>query len=123
MKAKIVKHEYLCAKWTPIIAECKSSGKSVRSWCQENDVDEKQFYYWQRRIREKLYPVAYDNQFITSTTRFAALPKQLLPNSVDNIASMSSAIVLSYGEVKMEMASTTSPLFLADLLKALHHAH
>lgn len=131
MNARMVKHDYLCAKWTPIIAECKCSGKSVRLWCQENDVDEKQFYYWQRRIREKLYqaqaqaqaPVAYNNNLITNETHFAALPKQIVSSALESTSCMSSNIVLIYGDVKMEIADTTSPFFLADLLKALRHAH
>lgn len=38
------------AVWTQRIADCRSSGKSVKNWCQENDISEKTYYYWQRRI-------------------------------------------------------------------------
>ncbi|MBP3427694.1 MAG: IS66 family insertion sequence element accessory protein TnpB [Clostridia bacterium] len=38
------------AVWTQRIAGCRSSGKSVKHWCQENDISEKTYYYWQRRI-------------------------------------------------------------------------
>ena len=38
------------AVWTQRIADCRSSGKSVKHWCQENDISEKTYYYWQRRI-------------------------------------------------------------------------
>ena len=38
------------AVWTQRIAECRSSGTSVKSWCRENGVSEKTYYYWQRRI-------------------------------------------------------------------------
>lgn len=37
------------AVWTQRIADCHSSGKGVKHWCQENDISEKT-YYWQRRI-------------------------------------------------------------------------
>ena len=38
------------AVWTQRIADCRSSGTSVKSWCLENGVSEKTYYYWQRRI-------------------------------------------------------------------------
>ena len=38
------------AVWTQRIADCRSSGKGVKHWCQENDISEKTYYYWQRRI-------------------------------------------------------------------------
>ena len=41
------------AQWTSIIRECNSSGMSKKSWITDNNIDEKQFYYWQRRIREE----------------------------------------------------------------------
>ena len=33
------------AVWTQRIADCRSSGKSVKHWCQENDISEKTYYY------------------------------------------------------------------------------
>ena len=38
------------AVWTQRIADCRSSGKGVKHWCQENVISEKTYYYWQRRI-------------------------------------------------------------------------
>lgn len=53
------------AVWTQRIADCRSSGTSVRRWCQENDISEKTYYYWQRRI----FKMAQDHQ----TPEFAEL--------------------------------------------------
>lgn len=36
--------------WTGIIMACRSSGMKVRSWCQENNISEKTYYYWQKRL-------------------------------------------------------------------------
>lgn len=46
------------AVWTQRIADRRSSGKSVRHWCQDNDISEKTYYYWQRRI----YRMAQEQQ-------------------------------------------------------------
>ena len=46
---KLNQHDRLIL-WTERVAACRSSGKSVRQWCQENGIAEKTYYYWQRRI-------------------------------------------------------------------------
>lgn len=40
--------------WTARIMACRSSGMTVRAWCQENSLSEKTYYYWQRRLFQVL---------------------------------------------------------------------
>lgn len=40
--------------WTAKIMACRSSGMTVRAWCQENSLSEKTYYYWQRRLFQAL---------------------------------------------------------------------
>ena len=40
--------------WAERIAECRSSGMSVRAWCRENEISEKTYYYWQRRLYQQM---------------------------------------------------------------------
>ena len=40
--------------WTTRIMACRSSGMTVRAWCQENGLTEKTYYYWQRRLFQTL---------------------------------------------------------------------
>ena len=40
--------------WTARIIACRSSGMTVRDWCQENGLSEKTYYYWQRRLFQTL---------------------------------------------------------------------
>lgn len=40
--------------WTAKIMACRSSGMTVRAWCQENGLSEKTYYYWQRRLFQVL---------------------------------------------------------------------
>ena len=44
--------------WAEGIAECRSSGKSVRAWCRENEISEKTSYYWQRRLYQQMVSTA-----------------------------------------------------------------
>lgn len=40
--------------WTARIMACRSSGMTVRAWCQENGLSEKTYYYWQRMLFQML---------------------------------------------------------------------
>lgn len=44
--------------WVERIAECRSSGKSVRAWCLEYEISEKTYYYWQRRLYQQMITTA-----------------------------------------------------------------
>ena len=48
-------HEVRLQQWYEIIQAQLASGKSKREWCRENAVPEKQFFYWQRRVRKEIY--------------------------------------------------------------------
>lgn len=37
-------------EWADKISACRSSSLSVRVWCRENNVPISSFYYWQKKI-------------------------------------------------------------------------
>ena len=41
------------AQWAEIVRSCheRPAGQSAKKWLDENGINEKQYYYWQRRIR------------------------------------------------------------------------
>jgi len=49
MKSKI-KFEH----WKKIIEDCQASEKTAVAYCKENNINEKTYYYWLRKIREQL---------------------------------------------------------------------
>jgi len=61
------------AQWTSIIQECNASGMTKKKWCKDNNVNDKQLYYWQRRIRKMIIQTASDNAESTGV-KFAELP-------------------------------------------------
>ena len=54
--------------WAERIAECRSSGMSVRAWCRENEISEKTYYYWQRRLYQQMVSA-------TECVDFAEIPR------------------------------------------------
>ena len=41
------------ATWEQLIIEANNSGLKKREWCAQHGIEEKTFYYWQRKIRAK----------------------------------------------------------------------
>lgn len=52
MDARNATLQYHLVQWLPIIKKYCKSGVSVRSCCLKTKVNEKQFYYWKRKLRE-----------------------------------------------------------------------
>ncbi|MBQ3372432.1 MAG: hypothetical protein IJI41_13735 [Anaerolineaceae bacterium] len=48
-------HEVRLQQWHEIIQAQLASGQNKRAWCRENGISEKQFFYWQRRVRKEIY--------------------------------------------------------------------
>ena len=38
------------ALWVNRVSECRSSGLSVKVWCEENGVNQQTYYKWQKRL-------------------------------------------------------------------------
>lgn len=116
-----VTHQYRLAEWAPIIRECKNSDLTVRAWCQENRINEKRFYYWQRKVREELIDMASKDSDALTTPSFAPLIQtKLLPEPERH--SFQPDMVLRTNELRLEISNNASPLLLAEVIKVLSHA-
>lgn len=47
----LVKSEFRLQQWADIIKNCQSSSQTVVSWCKENGINIKTYYYWLRKLR------------------------------------------------------------------------
>ena len=52
-----ITHEMRLANWKSIIEHChaRPEGKTIKQWLSEQSIPEKQYYYWQRRVRKEAY--------------------------------------------------------------------
>lgn len=50
MNTQELKHQAKVQEWKEQVANCRSSGKSVRAWCEENGVGYKTYYRWEREV-------------------------------------------------------------------------
>lgn len=50
MKVQQVTHEVRLQQWERIVQECRSSGKPIKTWCHENQINIKTYYHWQKLV-------------------------------------------------------------------------
>lgn len=111
-----ITHEMRLIQWTPIVRECRSSGMSVKSWCTENNVNEKQFFYWQRRVREEVYSVLEKTESKRQPT-FVQLPAPV--DSARNTSAFMADMVIHIGNNMIELSNTVSEELLSKVLKVI----
>jgi len=50
MDVQVVTHGVRLQKWIGIVKACRSSGKTIKVWCDENAVNVKTYYHWQKKV-------------------------------------------------------------------------
>lgn len=117
-------------KWVQVIQDWSSSGLSKRDYCQGNGIDEKQFYYYQRRIRSIIAEqglAATDENPETSLTAISSekatnkpqIVRLKLPTVEQEI---SPAISFNVNGMDLAVPENVSTSFLTKLLEAASHA-
>lgn len=50
-----ITYQVRAERWTKILSECMNSGMNKTAWCKANEGSDKQFFYWQRILRQEAY--------------------------------------------------------------------
>lgn len=51
----ITEHDARLNLWIQRIKECRKSGMTVKAWCKANEINEKTYYYWLRKIKKEAF--------------------------------------------------------------------
>ena len=92
------------SEWAERVTACRSSGQSVKTWCQENGVSEQTYYKWQRR----LYELAQNQQ----ENRFAEITPQRMSNN-------SIAVTMQIGSVELAIHNGADAATVEAVLRAV----
>ena len=123
LDVKTMTREIRLTRWSEIMRERRDSGKSVRTWCEDNGVKEKTYYYWQRRLRKSACEMIASSQ---STLYQSGMPLQSFaeiklepPTDRQHLEMPVSHICIELGKVRITAGSAYSPEKMALLLKEL----
>lgn len=104
-------------KWLARIEECRSSGKSVRAWCEEQDIPLQTYYRWKKRCTEML-----SEQKSAPTTEESGQIVQVNPDTLptDEGDNFETAVVIHHGESVITFPTGIQLEAVAELVKALN---
>ncbi|MBP2032803.1 putative transposase [Clostridium algifaecis] len=111
-----ITHKMRLDYWMPIISKCHKSGMSVRAWCIQNNINEKKFYYWQRRIRGEAFKTLKRNES-ENQANFVQLP--IHNNTLKSIPSFKPDIIIHIQDNVLEISNTVSEELLSKVLKVI----
>ena len=110
-----VKTKFRMEQWIQLIKDQRSSGMSVKSWCQQTQIKETSYYYWLKRIRQQAC-----SQEIMSTqlepdspVTFAKLPINL------GQTNRSPAVVINLPSASIEVMDGAAPETIEAVLLAM----
>ncbi len=115
MGVQAMKHAALLQEWSTKIAECRSSGMTVKTWCAERGIPIKTYYYWEKR-------------FVTEATQHLSLPAptqagmlmRINPETMPGDEMGTTGITIRHGESVITLPAGSSAEAVADLVKALN---
>ena len=103
-------------EWSQRVADCRQSGMSVKRWCDENGVNTKTYYTWQKKV----FSVMVEQQKLQLEAEgqegcFVELPapQQIQQAPSDLVASVQA------GQVSVNIYSGADPKLAQALMQAL----
>ena len=119
-----ITHQVRAEHWTKILNECINSGMSKTTWCRENGISEKQFFYWQRILRREVFekfqnpalPAAAGSDHLLAAQRTVSFTEIKLPSVPQGAApGFHSDIVIRKGDLILESANSASEDLLSRI--------
>ena len=119
-----ITHEMRLANWKSIIEQChaRPEGKTIKQWLSEQGIHEKQYYYWQRRVRKEAYDQMKNLPVMESASSlaFAELPYRSAMSQ--SVAQFKPDAVIRSSKVTIELSNSISDHLLSRILGGLGHA-
>lgn len=114
MDTRQVAHEVRRQQWSVVMRERRESGLTIRDFCRERGINEKTFYYWQRKLRESVC----ENLAVRQETAMAPVPSfaevRMLAESPGK-----DAIRVRLGDAEVEIGGDVSPVAIEAVLRTL----
>lgn len=119
MDVQKVSTEYRFNYWTEIIKECRNSGQTVNSWCEEHNVNVKSYYYWLRKIRTAACNSIPNKQSIVPLKTSGSLRSVFAEIKAPANELLHPAIILRLNSAVIEIQNGATSSTIENTLKAL----
>ena len=127
MDVRGIKHAAKLSGWSERIRACRSSGKPVKTWCEENGISIKSYYRWERLyIAEASMQMQLPAGQEAEAGALVRIVPEKLPVARASLQSRESGesyggqgIILRHGGVELELPEGMAIGRIAELVKAL----
>ncbi len=127
-------------KWAGILQEAAASGLTKGAWCEQNGISQRQFFHWQKKIREfvlEQHPElglstpdgqirTVNNQMTSSLPIFCELkPKEDIhpvPTVSSSPMNFIPGAMIQCGNYQIFVGDSTTEKTLSTILKVIQHA-
>ena len=109
------------SNWINIIRQCQDrpAGTTAKQWLAENDISEKSYYYWLRKIRREVC----EQEGLQEDTNPSALSFVEIPvKTALDTAPMPAVPVIRSCRLTLELSNDISESLLCRLLQEVLHA-
>ena len=123
-----ITHEIRLSNWKAVIEQCslRPAGQTVKQWLADNGINEKTYYYWQRRIRKEVFRQTNLPQEIQSqepaSVSFAEIPLIPVQSGAAMEISFHADAVIRTGNTTIGLSNSISDRLLDRIMGGLLHA-
>lgn len=119
-------YEIRRSRWERIILEGNRAPVSKKEWCRQNGINEKSFYYWQKKIRMAAIENANSVQAIapSNTSSFVEIPfRENSYSSEDSSLHVSSPeLMLQVNDCRIFITGSIQENTLRTVMKVVRNA-
>lgn len=126
-------HQVRLAQWIEIVEACnrRPEGMTAKQWLNDNNISEKTYYYWQRRVRKEVFNKSIDTVPSVSAKNeitFAEIPntynsKQAGFYPSDTLSdSFNADAIIKCGNSVIALSNSISDVMLSKILEVVSHA-
>ena len=127
-----ITHKVRCEQWTAIINECLASGMPKTTWCRANGISDKQFFYWQRILRQEAYQQMESESSSPASSALVLNDKkeqdfhpafvEIRPNAMPETEStvFRPDVIIRSGNLVMEISNTASEELIRKIRGLFH---
>ena len=109
-------------EWSARIAECRSSGMTIKDWCETHGVATQTYYRWQKRIVDQGLQqrrLATSGQTgVLMRVQPEVLPSKMEPSKI--ASNSSSSITIHHGESVISIPAGSGVEVVVELVNALN---
>ena len=131
MTGKELAQKVRMEQWAEIMRIRIESGEPVRRWCAENNINEKTYYYWQRKLRQttcdyiRKQKESLENTGLqcSENIRTNIIPTRWTQVSsktkIEKTESIENTVIIEIGSIKVQAKEKTDMELLSKVCKTL----